>query len=332
MASTIPAMTLVDMFDRTFSLIGKTIWRNAAIAVSFMVVPVILFTIAANRFYSSLPALGSMGTPENMEAVKTMFTGSFFFGIASLLFALAAMVAEIAITVVVGKELNSERISYGTAVKMAFDGRWLNGIGEGILKMLIIAGFTILAVILGGIVALIVGKGSETTHGVLILFTVLFILVIVAAIFYTILRLYFALTAVAVEDLGPVNALKKSWFLVRGHWWRTLGILILFFILSGFAVSVITVPVMFGTMWNHYKNLFEMLGQTGGNMDMSRLANLQRSLGHAIGISSGLSSILSLLITPAFTVVMYFDLKARQNDLAAPEDTATTEDVPVTTV
>ncbi len=329
MASTISPMTLGDIFDRTFSMIGKTFWRNLAIAFTFMIIPAILFTISAHRFYSSMPDFGGTSPNQSIEAIGPFISGSVYFGIASLLFALGAMMAEIAITLVIGRELSSERIDYATALRLTFDRRWLNGIGEGLLKSLGLCAFVVVATILGVIIGVSVGRGNGSSSPILILFTVLFILVLVAALFYFIIRLYFALTAVAVEDLGPINALKKSWHLVGDHWWRTLGILILFFILSGFAISVVTVPVTFGSMWNEYKHFFTMLGETGGQVAPSQLRHLQMSLGPLVGISSGLSSLLSLLITPAFTVVMYFDLRARHNDLPAPEPPAPTEDVPV---
>ncbi len=331
MPSTIRPMTLGDIFDRTLRLIGKTFTRNAAISVSFLIITVILLTISANRFYSSFPDFSAGATPNNVITFGPMFAGGLYFGIASALFAFAALMAEIAISVVIGGELISQRIDYATAVKMTFSNRWLNGIGEGILKTLAIFGAAIFAAILGGIIAAAVGRGSAGSSGLLILFIVLFILIIVAALFYCLLRFYFALTAVAVQDLGPIEALKKSWLLVGKHWWRTLGILILFLLLSSFAISVITVPVTFGSMWGEYKELFTALGQSGGHMDPSQLRHLQTGIGHLIGIGSGLSSILSLLLTPAFTVVMYFDLRARHDDFPA-ESATTTGEVPVTTL
>lgn len=332
MASTITPMTLGEIFDRTFSLIGKTFWRNAAISLSFLIIPIVLLTLSAHHFYSSLPDFTSGTTPKDLSYLGPMFAGTFYFGTASLLLAVAAMLAEIAISIVISGEINSEQVDYPTAVKMTFDRRWLNGIGEGVLKTLALVGVSTFAAILGGIIVLSLEKGSGASSALLILFTVLFILIIVAAIFFFLIRLYFALTAVAVQDIGPIEALKKSWFLVGGHWWRTLGILVLFFILSGFAVSIITLPVTFGSMWNSYKHFFTMMGQTKGRVAPEQLHRLQTALGPMIGISTGLSSTLSLMITPVFTVVMYFDLRARHNDLPSPENAAAGENIPPVTI
>lgn len=328
MASTITPMTLGEIFDKTFSLIGKTFWRNAAISVTFLIIPVILMTISAHHFYTSMPDFTRGTAPKDLSYLGPFFAGAFYFGTASLLLAAAALLAEIAINIVISGEINSEHLDYATAVRMTFDGRWINGIGEGVLKIVALVGISILASILGGIIALSIGRGPLAGNALLILFTILFILIIVAAIFFFIIKLYFALTVVAVENVGPIEAFKKSWFLVGGHWWRTLGILILFFILSSFAISIITVPVMFGSMWGSYKSFFTMMGQTKGQMAPEYLHRFQTSLGPMIGIGSGLSSILSLLITPVFTVVMYFDLRARHNDLSSPEVEVTGENVP----
>src|SRR5439155_17274814 len=56
------------------------------------------------------------------------------------------------------------------------------------------------------------------------------------AYLYINVRLQLVVPAVMVESLGPVQALRRSWRLVQGYWWRTFGLVILLAILS----SVIT--------------------------------------------------------------------------------------------
>lgn len=329
MSPDILPMSLGDIFDNTFRMIGRTLWRNAAIALSFLTVPIILFTIAANRFYASMPDWGDNAVTPGLVSFTPIFTGSLYFGISSLIFSAAVLFAEIAVSIVIGGEMNSQRINYPAAVRMTFEGRWLNGIAEGALKIAIMLAFGILASVLGGVIVLMVGKGLHAGPAFLVFFAVLFIIMIVIAALVIMIRLYFALTAVAIEDLGPINALKKSWFLVGGHWWRTFGILILFFILSGFAVTLLSIPVTFGSMWNQYRDFFMRLGATGGGIELSQLHHLQAGMGKLIGISSGLSSFLSLLLTPAFTVVMYFDLRARHDDLPGHEQPDEAPEVPL---
>ncbi len=328
MTSTFSPMTIGEIFDTTFSMIGKTFLRSAAIALTFIAFPILLLMISAHHFYSTMPGFTIGGAGKHFTDFAPMFAGSFYFGSASLLLAVAALLAEVAISIVIGSELRSERVSYRDALRKTFDGRWLNGIGEGFLKMVIFFGFGFFAAIVGGIIVMVVGKSPGSSGLVSIMFAILLIFVIVAVIFYFIVRLYFALTAVALQEVGPVEALKKSWFLVGDHWWKTLGLLILFYVVSSFAISLITLPVTFGSMWGTYKHFFTFLGQTGGRIPSAELSKLQSGFGPMIGISTGLSSILSLLITPAFTVVMYFDLRARHNDIPDIESPADSEDTP----
>lgn len=329
MGSNILPMTLGDMLDKTVRVIGKTILRNAAIAISFLLVPIILLSVAANSFYSSMPLGGS--TPAKDPALLfPMIYHGVYFGAANLIFAVAALFAEIAVTIVIGGEINSQRIGYTEAVKMTFDRRWINGIGEGILKILILVGAGILMAIFIVIFA-VAGKtssGSSAWSGLLI---VLFASAIVFVMIFMVIRLFFALTAVAVEDLGPVEALKKSWFIVSGHWWRTLGILIVFGLLSGLAISIVSAPIMFGSMWSQYKELFTVIGRTHGQVSPTYFDNFRTGMGRMIGMGTGISSLLSLLLTPAFTVVMYFDLRARHDDLPGPQPETDNPDVPLVT-
>ncbi len=330
MGSSISPMTLGDMLDKTVRLIGKTFWRNLAIAATFLIVPVILVYMAANNFYSSA-SFGSQLPPKDPITLVPMMLHGFYFGTANLLLSAAALFAEIAVIIVIAGEMNSERIGYGDAVRMTFSRRWINGIGEGLLKILIFVGAGILMAIFIGVTAMSATKTPGGASGLGVLFTVLSSIALVCIMLYLVLRLFFALTAVAVEDLGPIEAFKKSWFLVGGHWWRTLGILIVFGLLSGIAISAVSAPITFGSMWNEYKELFTVMGRSHGQVNPMYFDNFRSGMGRMVGIWSGVTTVLSLLLTPAFTVVMYFDLRARHDDLPAAQQESDNGDVPLVT-
>ena len=55
---------------------------------------------------------------------------------------------------------------------------------------------------------------------------------------------------------------------------------------------------------------------TYGKPDTMEAMKLLSSMGIRMGIISAVSSILSLLITPLISVVMYFDLRAKKNEFA----------------
>ncbi len=316
MSSQILPMTLGNIFERTFAMIGRTIVRNLIVAAIFLVIPVVLITIAADNFYSSiadmgLSSTGSFGQSQLSSQFFSMFLGDIVLFIVSILvFALGTLLAEITISYIVGKEMMGEPVSLNQAVQETFYMKWLYGIGQGLLKYLIvIGGAFVLGFFLWTLSVVI------DSRGLLFFLITLSIIVAMPVLIYVIYRWYFSLTAVAVEDLSPVDALRQSWTLVQGYWWRTFGILILLSMLSQFVIYIVSLPLAFGSMLGFYKEMFTAIGRAGGEPDPQALREAMKAVGPGIGIGTGITSLLSLLLTPVFTVVMYFDLRARKNDL-----------------
>jgi hypothetical protein len=305
-----PPLTLGDIFEKTFSLIGKTFFRNLVIALLILLFPIILMAIATDDFYSSLADMQNSVHQDQadpgLDMILSILSTLSFFLIATLVFALGILFAEIAISIVVNQEILSHPITFLDAFNEIFNLKWLYGIGQAVLKYSIFIG----GIIILGVVVAIFAAISKLLMGIMVILC-LFVLIPVAA--YISLKWYFSLTAIAVDDLTVIESLRASWYLVEGNWWRTLGILLLLSILTQFAVSIISLPITFGSMWDVYKEYFTMLGKTGGNIDPEMLKNLEQSFGPGIAIGSGIGALLSLLVTPVYTVVLYYDLQARGN-------------------
>jgi hypothetical protein len=315
MNNPVAPMDLGGIFEKTFTLIGKTFVRNLIIALLFLAIPLILMAIAADSFYSSLSDMqetfqhGQMDN--NFDTIMSMLGTLTFFGIATLVLMLGMMFAEIAISIVVSEELNSRSITFKDAIDETFRGKWLYGIGQALLKIVVFVG----GVILVGIVVAMLGVVSKALMGLVV---VLLLIVLVPLAAYVVLKWYFSLTAVAVDDLTVMESLKESWNLITGYWWRTFGILFLFSLITQFVITIVSLPITFGSMWDVYKEYFTMLGKTGGNIDPAALKNFESFFGPGVSISTGISSLLTLLIAPVYTVVMYFDLRARNKAMTQP--------------
>lgn len=104
--------------------------------------------------------------------------------------------------------------------------------------------------------------------------------------------------AVAVEGLGPVNALRRSWQLVRGHWWHTLGVLFVSTVIYG--VAGIAIAFLWGFASDLVRNAVPAI--------------------FAIAYTRAvISSIPTLLITPfgvATLAVLYYELSS--NSMSSP--------------
>lgn len=107
-------------------------------------------------------------------------------------------------------------------------------------------------------------------------------------------KLMFVPCAISVERLGPFRAVRRSWRLTRGQFWRLLGISLLAGLLVSMAAG--TVSTVFG-----FVGLMLAVGQGGelGLLAMTTASNLS-------------STVLSLPLTTAVTTLLYTDARIRQ--------------------
>src|SRR5699024_1444020 len=130
-------------------------------------------------------------------------------------------------------------------------GQWGRLIG---LLFLIAAGFIALGLIFALLVflfAAVMFSGGEPQGSAAIVLGILgalamFLIPTVIGMYFLI-RWYLVVPAMVIEDIGVFAALRRSWQLTRGHFWRTLGITLLFWIILGVVSSVIVSPFSFVT-------------------------------------------------------------------------------------
>ena len=99
-----------------------------------------------------------------------------------------------------------------------------------------------------------------------------------------------------VEDVGLGGALRRSWGLVQGRWWRTFFILLLVFLLN-YVVSIAL-------------EAFLYLGQALLSIFLSQFVSLAIYEAGAIVVSGLLIPILQIAL-----VLIYFDLRVRKEGL-----------------
>ncbi|WP_327585398.1 glycerophosphoryl diester phosphodiesterase membrane domain-containing protein [Nonomuraea sp. NBC_00507] len=112
--------------------------------------------------------------------------------------------------------------------------------------------FVLLFVLL--MTAISAGSSSNGTIGLMIGLIFLFVIGYFALYLFIRTRFAFASPIVVLEGKGPIEAMRRSWRLVTGDFWRVLGILLLTSLLVGLVAFVVSVPfTLAGT-------LFGMLG------------------------------------------------------------------------
>jgi hypothetical protein len=115
---------------------------------------------------------------------------------------------------------------------------------------------------------------------------------------YAYVRLAVSSPALVIEGLGPIAALGRSWRLVRGSWWRVLGILLLSAIITNLLTSIISVPIT-GVA----------LVAVGLDGDLGLATVL------ATGVATLVAGIITLPFSAAVTGLLYTDLRMRREAL-----------------
>jgi membrane-anchored glycerophosphoryl diester phosphodiesterase (GDPDase) len=65
---------------------------------------------------------------------------------------------------------------------------------------------------------------------------------------YVLIRLQFAASALALDGQRGTYALRRSWQLVRGNFWRVLGITLLALLLGNLASAILSLPFVLPTL------------------------------------------------------------------------------------
>lgn len=169
---------------------------------------------------------------------------------------------------------------------------------------------TAVAVALGVLVALIVALSLAGPAGIAsaVLLGLLGGLAIAALAVWTGIKLVFVVPAIVLEQRRIGDAVRRSWSLTRGHFWRSLGILALIWLIYAVAGQVVSVPL----------SLIGGLGTTlisGGGTDpqLDLVSNivftaLSTMLGFVVGA-------IGLVMTSATVGLLYIDTRMRKEGL-----------------
>ena len=119
----------------------------------------------------------------------------------------------------------------------------------------------------------------------------------VGVLVFAYIRLTVASPALVIEGVGPIASMRRSWELVRGSWWRVLGITLLASIITGVLAGIVSVPI-------------SLLAAVLTGFSTSLLPTVL-----ATGLATLISGIITLPFTAAVTGLLYTDLRMRREGL-----------------
>ncbi len=303
-------MQVAEIFDQTFRKFGAVILRALPLILILFVPVAALLGVGSREFYGTVgQVMQEKGADMSTEAAMAIVRSLGVFGLALLFALLMSMAGELAVTRLVRYEYARDRLPWTEAFKNAFGIRYFRGLGVALIEVVAVVG------IFGIPLGLLLMTGSGVVIALLGLLTVPLLLAIVA---FLLIRWSMAFTVVACEDEGVVAALRRSWDLLTGNWWRVFGILVLLGILANVAIGILTTPVSMVALGDFYGEYFKMLGSIGhGEPDPAVIGRMLSSMGIGVGISGALNMMLLTLMRPVYTTVLYFDLRARNGEFAS---------------
>lgn len=213
---------------------------------------------------------------------------------------LATIVLTGILIVAVSQAVLGRRPSVGEVWRRARP-RVLALIGLSLLSAIIVV--VVVGVLLVPGILLLVGS-SEVGGGVALALGVV-AGVVVAVLVYV--RLAFAAPALLLEQLGVVGALRRSWRLVAGSWWRSFGILLLGAIIAGAINGLVQLPFsVIGSLVGAFVGDDPSGGEVTTGLQLSLVIS---------NVGSVLASTVTAPFTAALTALLYIDLRIRREGL-----------------
>lgn len=234
-----------DILSGAFTLIRRNPLATLGIAAIVEIVAGVastFFSWSEQKLFHNLdttlnPQGGSVTGAQLGHAFGHFLTGLLPFAVLTIVLTVIAQgVLTGALTGALGRGLIGDKITIGQALRMA---RVPTVIGVSFLiPLILIVPWLVLVLIVAGLAAAKVA-GLAIFVGV-VGGIALLILTIWAGV-----RLVLCQPIVVLEVAGPMTAMRRSWQLVKGRWWRTFGIFLLAAIVVTVIAGIIELPFTF---------------------------------------------------------------------------------------
>jgi hypothetical protein len=287
-----------------FSLIIHAILALISIGVTA------LFTLnALGKYFDIIQSAGTTGQLSQSSALaagssllvasaSTLITSVFTYGGQAILQGIIAM-----------------EVSRGTVgEKLPLSALWARtrgriGVLLGWAGAVILATFLAFAIVVGGIVLLFAFGGTAgAIVGGILAFLALIGSGVIGVWLWT--KLSLVPSALVIERLTLRAAMRRSWSLVKGFFWRTFGIQILVALMVGVAASIVETPVTIAV-----ELITSLSNPTGFVHSTAAIGSVFGATEIAGTIVGALVSTVTAVITTSTTALLYLDLRIRKEGL-----------------
>ncbi|MCV7216297.1 hypothetical protein H7J51_13510 [Mycobacterium crocinum] len=280
-------LSLSDIFNGAVGYIRAN--PKATLGLTTVVV-VVTQALALILQLGPLLSMGKVGSETGEELSTPALVGSAASSVTSgVTTALAGILLAGMLTVVVGRAVFGAKITVGEAWHR-LRGRLWALIGFSALEVLAAV------LLIGVVVAVIAGIAVAANGTAAVIVGIPLVLALIAALVYLYTSLSFAPVAVVLERKPIVASIRRSFGLVRNHFWRVFGIRLLASVVAGVIAGAVSVPFSLAGQ------LFLIGGSSSGSIV---LATTLAAIGGAI------AQIITAPFTAGVTVLLYTDTRIR---------------------
>jgi hypothetical protein len=269
------ARTLGEMMDAAIKIVGKNFKVLMPMAALLVAPFQIVGALATVSVRDEVQRVADGGTPKFSNATVGALVATGVLGL------LGTVVVTGALTWFIAEYCVGRTPGAGQAVRF---GLRRTPVTIGTYLLLVLVAFV---VSIPAIALVALGAFIDSVPIIVIAFVVFFVMFM-----WVFIRLSCAVPAIIVERLGPVRALKRSFGLVKGFYWKVLGTLIITGLLLGIVAQVITAII---------NGILGALG--GGNKGFEFVW---------LAVGGTVAQAVTAPVSAAIAVLLYMDLRIRK--------------------
>ncbi|GAB3545489.1 glycerophosphoryl diester phosphodiesterase membrane domain-containing protein [Arthrobacter tumbae] len=227
---------LGEILDGAFQACRRNPLSTFGTAILFQVIVAVLTVLLTIGLTGSLATFDPI-TASSAEVTGLVASALSVGSVLILLTSVGVLILQGVLIIPIARAVLDERTGFKELWKLA-GRRILPLIGLGAML------FLLWTVSIGVLVVILIGL-SLALEDAAIAIVVIGVLAAVAVAVWLNIKWIMAPAALMLEGVGPIAALRRSWTLTTGNWWRTFGILVLTSIIVSIITQVVAAPVSF---------------------------------------------------------------------------------------
>jgi hypothetical protein len=232
-------LSLSDIFNGAIAYVRMNPKATLGLTTAVVVIAQLIALVLQMGPLAATGSLAVLGQGDSEVSDAALIASSLSSLAAVVATGLATIVLSGLLTVVVGRAVFGAHITIGDAWQRA-RGRLLALIGFVVLEFLGAA--ILIAIVVGVLIAVV----SAVNGAAAFVIGAPLVVALIVGLVYLGVMLGFSPTLIVLERLDVVSAMRRSFALVKGDFWRVFGIVVLAQLVAGMIAGAVSLPFTFG--------------------------------------------------------------------------------------